>query len=198
MNSTSLRSDPANRQIALLGVLSLVMMMTRFHHEGSAFSLPDASLAIFFLAGIFLKSPLSYCVLLILAATVDYIAITALSVSNYCISPAYIFLVPTYAALWFGGRFIKQTPHRSLMHYAAVLALTVVLSSSLAFLISNGSFYWFSGKVSGIGIVDYAVELAGEFSPYVGATLFYVLAAMGINALLRSLASIRLSRVDSL
>ena len=198
MNSTSLRSDPANRQIALLGVLSLVMMMTRFHHEGSAFSLPDTSLAVFFLAGIFLKSPLSYWVLLVLATAVDYIAITALSVSSYCISPAYIFLVPTYAALWFGGRFIKQTPHRSLMHYAAVLALTVTLSSSIAFLISNGSFYWFSGKVSGIGIVDYALELTGEFSSYVGATLFYVLSGLGANALLRNLAIIHSSRVDNL
>ncbi len=197
MNSTSLRSDPATRQIALLGTLSLVMM-TRFHHEGSAFSLPDASLAIFFLAGIFLEGPLSYWVLLILAAAVDYIAITALSVNSYCISPAYLFLAPTYAALWFGGRFIKQTHHHSLMHYAALLALTVVFSTSIAFLISNGSFYWFSGKVSGIGIVDYALELSGEFSPYVGATLFYVLAGLGVNALLRSLASIRLSRVDSL
>ena len=198
MNSTSLRSDPANRQIALLGVLSLVMMMTRFHHEGSVFSLPDASLAIFFLAGIFLEGPLSYWVLLILAAAVDYIAITALSVNSYCISPAYLFLAPTYAALWFGGRFIKQTHHHSLMHYAALLALTVVFSTSIAFLISNGSFYWFSGKVSGIGIVDYALELAREFGPYVGATLFYVLAGLGVNALVRSLAIIRLSRVDSL
>jgi len=198
MNSTSLRSDPANRQIALLGVLSLVMMMTRFHHEGSAFSLPDASLAIFFLAGIFLKSPLSYWVLLMLAAAVDYIAITALSVSSYCISPAYLFLVPTYAAMWFGGHFFKQASYRSLKHYALLLALTVVFSSSVAFLISNASFYWLSSNVSGIGFADYAMGLAGEFSPYVGATLFYVLAAMGINALLRSLASIRLSRVDSL
>ena len=197
MNSTSLRSDPATRQIALLGTLSLVMM-TRFHHEGSAFSLPDASLAIFFLAGIFLEGPLSYWVLLILAAAVDYIAITALSVNSYCISPAYLFLAPTYAALWFGGRFIKQTHHHSLMHYAALLALTVVFSTSIAFLISNGSFYWFSGKVSGIGIVDYALELAREFGPYVGATLFYVLAGLGVNALVRSLAIIRLSRVDSL
>jgi len=198
MNSTSLRSDHANRQIALLGVLSLVMMMTRFHHEGSAFSLPDASLAIFFLAGIFLESPLSYWALLILAAAVDYIAITALAVNSYCISPAYLFLAPTYAALWFGGRFIKKSPHRSLMHNAALLALTVVFSSSLAFLISNVSFYWYSGKVSGIGIVDYALELMGEFGPYVGATLFYVLAGLGINALLRSLASIRLGRFGSL
>jgi len=198
MNPTPLRSEHANRQIALLGLLSLVMVMTRFHHEGSAFSLPDASLAIFFLAGIFLENPLSYWALLILAAAVDYIAITALSVNSYCISPAYLFLAPTYAALWFGGRFIKQSPHRSLMHYAALLALTVMFSSSIAFLISNGSFYWFSGKVSGIGIVDYALELTGAFSSYVGATLFYVLSGLGANALLRNLASIHSSRVDNL
>ena len=198
MNPTPLRSEHANRQIALLGLLSLVMVMTRFHHEGSAFSLPDASLAIFFLAGIFLKSPLSYWVLLMLAAGVDYIAITALSVSSYCISPAYLFLVPTYATLWFGGRFIKQSTHRSLMHHAALLVLTVLFSSSIAFIISNASFYWFSSKVSGIGIVDYALELTGEFSSYVGATLFYVLSGLCVNALLRSLASIRSSRVDNL
>jgi len=198
MNLTSLRTDQAKRQIIILGVLSLVMMITRFHHEGSAFFLPDASLAVFFLAGAFLEGLLSYWLLLILAAAVDYIAITALSVSSYCISPAYLFLAPTYAALWFGGRFVKHAPFRSLKHYALLLTMTVVFSSAIAFLISNASFYWLSGKISGTGIIDFAVELVGEFSPYVGATLFYVLFGLGINALLRSLASIHLSRVDSL
>jgi hypothetical protein len=53
MKSISLYNNTVNRQAWVLGVLALMMAVTRFHHQGSAFALPDASLAIFFLAGIF-------------------------------------------------------------------------------------------------------------------------------------------------
>ncbi|NOQ16846.1 MAG: hypothetical protein GQ581_07285, partial [Methyloprofundus sp.] len=93
-----------------LTILALLMLMalTRSDHFGSAISLPDASLAAFFLAGIFTGGIGSLVALLAEAALLDYIAITHWQVSDYCISPAYVFLIPTYAVLFFAGRYSAQ------------------------------------------------------------------------------------------
>jgi hypothetical protein len=66
--------------------------------------LADASLAVFYLAGIFTGGLASFAVLLTEAALLDYVAISQFQVSDYCISPAYIFLIPTYAVMFFAGR----------------------------------------------------------------------------------------------
>jgi hypothetical protein len=79
-----------------------------------------------------------------------------------------------------------------------MLAVALGWSTSLAFLISNGSFFWFSGKVSAVGILDYAFGLAGEFPHYMGATAFYVLLGLGAKALLPLLANVLPGEVDSL
>jgi hypothetical protein len=197
MNSISQYNNTVNGQSWVLGVLALMMAITRFHHEGSAFVLPDASLAIFFLAGgFFLKRPRVFLMLLTLAVAIDYLAVTALGVSDYCFSPAYAFLLPTYAVMWFGGRWPQRLPRQSLAHDALLLAVSLVCSASLAFVISNGSFYWFSGKVAAVGILEYAFGLAGEYPPYLGATAFYVLLGLAADALLRPLANVFPNKVD--
>lgn len=43
------------QQFVLLALFALLMAATRFHHFGSALFLPDASLAVFFLAGFYLS-----------------------------------------------------------------------------------------------------------------------------------------------
>jgi hypothetical protein len=198
MNSISLHKSSVNGQASVLGVLALLMAVTRFHHEGAAVALPDASLAIFFMAGIFLNRSRVFLMLLTLAVAIDYLAVSALGVSDYCLSPAYAFLLPTYAVMWFGGRWFQRLPRQSWNHYSLMLAVLLGWSTSLAFLISNGSFFWFSGKVSAVGILDYAFGLTGEFPHYMGATAFYVLLGLGAKALLHLLANVLPGEVDSL
>ena len=83
------------QRIQLVAItLIIIMALTRFGHVGSAFSLPDASLAVFFLAG-FTVSGLGFLVLLLLeAGLIDYLAITQFNVSDFCMSPAYLCLNP--------------------------------------------------------------------------------------------------------
>jgi hypothetical protein len=197
MNSTSLHKKTINGQPLVIGMLALMMAVTRFHHEGSAFALPDASLAIFFLAGIFFLNRLGvFLMLLTLAVAIDFLAVMVMGVSDYCFSPAYAFLLPTYAVMWFGGSGFQRLHRQSLNHDALPLAVSLVCSTFLAFVISSGSFYWFSGKVAAVGILDYSIGLIGEYPYYLGATAFYVILGLAADALLRPLANVLPSQVE--
>ena len=74
-------------------VISLVALMatTRFYHFGTTLHLPDASLAIFILAGFFIRSPRFLAALLVLAGGIDYLAITQFGVSDYWKHPRIAF-----------------------------------------------------------------------------------------------------------
>ncbi len=166
--------------IALL--LGVVMAATRFHHFGSAINLPDASLAIFFLAGFYLRPSLFLAGFIAQAALIDYVAINYNAVSDWCVSPAYIFLIPTYASAWFAGRWYAsryQPAWRTLIPLFAALAT----GTSLAFLISNGSFYLFSGRFPDISWMEYGARVTKYFLPYATSTFLYVLFAAAMHVM---------------
>ena len=54
----------AKPTLAIALLLAVGMAATRFRHFGSAIHLPDASLAIFFLAGFYLRASVFFVVLL--------------------------------------------------------------------------------------------------------------------------------------
>jgi hypothetical protein len=192
MNSSKIRLHLINGRVGILVLLVIALVITRFHHEGTPFVLPDASLAVFFLAGLFFKgSAKVFLSLLTLAFAIDILAIYALGVSDYCWSPAYMFLVPTYAVMWLGGVILQQKSHASLSSRIVMLTGLIALSTSLAFLISNGSFFWFSGKVGSVSLLDYAKGLAEGYLPYIGSTAVYVVFGLGMKALLSNLLDIR-------
>ena len=183
MNATAIPRTPL--VIALL--LAALMAATRFHHFGSAISLPDASLAIFFLAGFYLRSPLLFAGLLAEAALVDSVAITYGGVSDWCISPAYVFLIPTYASLWFAGRWAAAR-HRQAWSTLAPLFAALAAGVAVAFLISNGSFYLLSGRFPELSWAQYAARVAKYFPPYAMSTFLYVLLAAAVHAVLAAVA----------
>ena len=163
-------------------VLVLVMAATRYHHFGDALHLPDASLAVFFLAGV-LALPLAvFPVLLLEAGVIDLLAIGMGGVSDYCVSPAYGFLIPTYAALWFAGRW-HGTHHEARWRALPSLYTTLFASVGVAFLISNGSFYAFSGRFPEMGLAEYATLVARYYPPYVLGAFGYVTLAVMLYAL---------------
>ena len=171
MNNTQIKT------IAIFATLAALMAATRDHHFGSALHLPDASLAIFLLAGFYLPR-WAFPVLLIEAGLADYLAINYGGVSGWCFSPAYWFLIPTYFALWFGGRFYArryQFSLRSLAEFAGI----AFAATTMAFLISNISFYLFAGYFADISMAQYAVQLTGYFPQYLqGAFLYLIPAAL--------------------
>lgn len=165
------------KSLALCAILAALMAATRMHHFGSSLHLPDASLAVFLLAGFLVASPLLFGALLMEAAALDYVAITHLGVSDYCVTPAYGFLIPTYAALWFAGRIyarVHQNNLRSLGMFAAISFAAV----NVAFLISNGSFYLFSGRFADVSIAQYAARVSQYYVPYVSGAVVYLVPAV--------------------
>jgi len=169
------------KHIGIFAALILLMAVTRSSHFGSTINLPDASLAIFLVAGFMLPrytwaALAAFVFLLLEAGGIDYYAIVYRNVSDYCVSPAYWFLIPTYATMWLGGRWFaaqQKNSWKSLALFAGVSWLT----SSIAFLISNGAFYTLSGRFAEMSIAEYAARVAKYYPPYVSNSLMYLAVA---------------------
>lgn len=104
-------NNSQTRTIAIFAALAALMAATRFNHFGSAVSLPDASYAVFFLGGLYLTrsasmSVAAFIALILEAGWIDYYATSVQGVADWCMSPAYWFLIPTYASLWLVGRWV--------------------------------------------------------------------------------------------
>lgn len=166
----------------LIGLFLVVLMAsTRMHHFGSALHLPDASLAVFLLAGLFIASPLLFAGLLLEAGALDYVAITHLGVSDWCVTSAYWFLIPTYAVLWYAGRFYARI-HQHNLRSLGIFSGISVAALSVAFFISNGAFYWFSGRYTNTNVTEYLARAAEYYAPYMTGGLLYLACAAALYA----------------
>jgi hypothetical protein len=172
--------------------LMLVMAATRFNHFGSAFSLPDASLAVFFLGGLYLAryvraSIAVFIALLLQAGLMDYYVTTVQGVSDWCITPAYWFLILTYGSLWFVGHWfaLRHTMEGKGLVWLAVLAWA---ANSFAFLLSNASFYLFSGRFAEMTATEYASRVSQYYVSYVFMSMLYIACAVGIHMLFTTLS----------
>ncbi|MHB1145945.1 MAG: hypothetical protein ACYCZS_13715 [Thiobacillus sp.] len=173
------------QQISIVAALALLMLFTRSHHWASIHSLPDASWAIFFLLGVYVRALWVVPALIAASVAIDYVAITWGGVSDFCVSPAYWLLIPAYLALFAGGRFYARGHSLSLLGLfrLAGVALTVVV---IAELFTSGGFYFFSGRFAEptlAGFIPrfekYFPHMLGTFALYLGlaATVHVALAA---------------------
>lgn len=132
---------------ALFAALAVMMALTRSHHFASSYLLPDASGAAFFLGGLLLVRWGLVLPLFLVAALVDMLVIGWGGVSDFCVSLAYPFLLPAYAALWLGGRWLAQTRQIGWWLVPRVTAALLV-APLVCELIASGSFYFLSGVVA--------------------------------------------------
>lgn len=166
-----------NSTVKVIAALMLAMALTRFNHFGSSVALPDASLAVFFLGGLYLArfsgATAVFVGLLAEAALVDYYAITVHGTSDWCVTPAYGFLALAYAAMWFAGRWVVARYNFTSRGLLGLFA-TVAAASTAAFMISNVSFYLFSGRYAEMSVAEYASRVAQYWGSYVAVALLYV------------------------
>lgn len=161
-------------QIAIGIALAALMLATRGQHFPTVKQvLPSASWAVFFLAGVYLRPAWVLAALFGLASFLDFAAINWQGVSDYCVSPAYIALIPAYAVLWFGGRWFAG--HYSVKPVALLwLAASVLVSVFVCELISSGSFYFFSGRFAEPTLAEFAGRIAKYFPAFLGSTAFWI------------------------
>lgn len=166
---------PVSPRSALAIGLSLALLMaaTRSHHFATALHLPDASWAVFFLAGFYLRPLWMFPALMALAGVSDYMAIAWFGVSDFCMSPAYGFLLPAYGALWIAGRWYARR-HRFALSTLIPLASSVLLGAAVCEIISSGGFYFFSGRFAETSLVEFGVRLAKYFPPSLESLVFWM------------------------
>jgi GNAT superfamily N-acetyltransferase len=167
---------------AFCGLLAL-MIVTRSGHLGTAWQPPDASWAVLYLAGFHFRREWRWALptLLFTAVAVDFILIRDLGVSAYCVTMAYVFMLPAYSLLWLGGAWMR----RAYRHDAADLircAASLGIAASLCFLLTNASFYWLGGRIPNPGLGGWGRNFMQWYPGFVGVPFVYT----GIAALLQA------------
>ena len=177
-------------RFGLFALLAIVMLATRINHFGA---LPDASWAVFFIAGFYLRGSgrWAFPLLMALAVAIDYVVISSQGIaffSHYCVSTAYLFLLPAYAAPWLGGSWLRKHYSGAGSRELGLLAGSCVAAASLCFLLSNGSFYWISANVPVRSLGGWIQNMGDWYLSYLWTTLVYV----GVAAVLHVAAVLAL------
>ena len=181
-------SNPQRLGIGLL--LAAVMLLTRVNHFGVV---PDASWAVFFLGGYYLRqqSRWAFPLGMVLAVLVDWYVIGASGQSfwaHYCVSVAYWFLVPSYLAMWLGGSALARLQRGAGWNALAWLVPVFVVATSACFVLSNGSFYWLSDVVAAPTLAGWGKNLGDWYLPYLFTAGMYVSAAAVIHVVVALVA----------
>jgi hypothetical protein len=167
------------RQQLLLGLLlTALMAATRGQHFAVLSYLPDASLAAFFIAGVWLRPAWVFPALFAASVLIDAVAVGWAGVSAFCITPAYALLIPAYGALWAAGRWYAGH-HRLAWSALPRLVAAAVVGGTLGEVFSTGGFYLFSGY---FGAPSLAGVVAGVLK-YLPATLTHLALYLGLAAL---------------
>ncbi|HEV2539398.1 MAG TPA: hypothetical protein VGU03_06785 [Frateuria sp.] len=181
-----------NQRLGIFLALALLMAITRgairfYHFE----IFPDASWAVFFLAGFWLRGAgrWAFPLLMAEAVLVDYLVIAGQGLnfwSHYCVSPAYWFLIAAYGALWLGGSWLARRGQRLTLSTLGLAVAALLVSEAVCFIVSNGSFYWLSNSVPAPRSMGaWFANMGDWYLPFLGVTAMYV----GLGALLQVLAT---------
>ena len=175
MNSNTQRT-------VIFTLLAALMVATRLNLPGSITHwgpVPDASWAVFFIGGFYLRSwtKWAFPMLMALAVLVDYVVITGQGMSfwtHYCMSAAYWFLVPAYFSLWLGGMLVRRAYKEANGKSLAVLVASLFTAVVVCHLLSQGSFYWLSDSVLEPTFAGWWKNYTDWFLPYLRTTAIYV------------------------
>jgi hypothetical protein len=159
--------------LIIAALLMLLLVSTRPHTFGMITHLPNASVAIFFAAGFYLRKYILFWLFFAVVMLLDYLSITVGGVSSFCVSPAYWFMIPAYAINWEAGKLFKRYysfSFRSLF----ILCGLAFFASSLAFVITNGSFYLISGRYADQNWAEYFMRFKMYYPYYVASACAYI------------------------
>lgn len=156
--------------------LALVMMATRVGHFGEAGGPPDASWAIFFLAGLWLQNARAFPVFFALAWVADLIAFS-LGTPTDCYSLAYLFLIPAYGSLWAAGQWLATFSRTTRVWMWAVAVLG---SAIVCFGWANLGMWWFADSAMIYSFFEYLNAVSVYLPGYVLTMSMYVALAVAM------------------
>lgn len=182
----------SNRNQILIGtVLALLLIATRGQHFATLHSLPGASWAMFFLAGVYLRPVWILPAMLAFVWGLDFTPylLSGASLAEivnggqaFCLTPAYFFLLPAYSALWFTGRWYAGQ-YRFEWRTLLPLGAAALIGAAVCGLFSSGGFYFFSGRFAEPTFAEFAGRLVTYLPRYLQSLAFYVGIAAVVHAL---------------
>jgi hypothetical protein len=168
--------DAKSERIAAL-LLAVLMAATRVHHFGVGMIAPDASTAVFFLAGLFLTSPWWFVAFSLGAILLDAVALGAVGVADACMTLGYWLLFAGYLALWYAGARARGVEKLNLFQSGRILGLALVGVVAF-FILSNVGYYYGGGFDDSMGAGEYISRVSRYFSFYLATTLSYIAAGI--------------------
>lgn len=153
--------------------IAFMMLLTRGSHVLTSVSLPDASLALLLIGGLYLRKAAWFLLFVVLATAIDFGAAAIDSLQAFCLTAGYWGMLPTYAVMWLAGLWLsKQTHNLDIMKYT----FAGLFSTFLAFVISTQTYYLFSGRFPANGLIA-SLQQGWSYLPgYMAFTAMYLLA----------------------
>lgn len=137
MNKTYSNSKNLPSQLIIFAVISLVVCLTRFSHELTPLSLPDASLIVFVAGGLLLKKIRYLFFLLVAVFFIDFYAITIHQYAEVRISISYFTHMLTYLIAWLIAKKWLSDRQLEIKRFFKISAAIIVVT----YFISYGSYY---------------------------------------------------------
>jgi hypothetical protein len=183
---------PSPKHLAIAAVIAFFMLLTRGSHVLTSISLPDASVVLFLLGGLYLKRAGWFAVFFILAAVIDFGAAALDPMQGFCLTDGYWGLIPAYGVMWLGGKWLAS---RKDAFAPVTYSLTAIGATFLAFIISTQTYYLFSGRFPDAGIVE-SMKHGWEYLPsWMGFAVMYFAIVWGAERALRGLGAKRTQEV---
>ncbi len=164
---------PSSRYLFIAAAIAFLMLLTRGSHVLTSVSLPDASLALLLIGGLYLRKAAWFVLFAVLATVIDFSASAIDSWYGFCLTAGYWGMLPSYAAMWLAGLWLsKQNDSLDIVKYS----LAGLLATFLAFVISTQTYYLFSGRFPNNGISE-TIQYGWNYLPsYMGFTAMYLVA----------------------
>ncbi len=179
MSDFNAASLTKNQVLIISGVLILILITTRshfFHH------IQDASWAIFFILGFYLRAVIGLPIFLLAAFIVDLIVIESKGGQSYCFTISYPFLAPAYGSLWLAGRWFANHYSENLRGLVYFIG-SAIIGVTVCYIISSGGFYWFSGRFTETNMTEFAERITKFLPMFMKITVMYLAIAAVVHSL---------------
>ena len=166
------KSHLISKNLVIASAIAFLMLLTRGSHVMTSVALPDASLALLLVGGLYLRKSSWFAFFVLLATVIDLGAASIDSVQAYCLTVGYWGMLPTYAVMWLAGVWLsKQADSLSALKFT----LASLASTLAAFVISTQTYYLFSGRFPNSGVLE-TMQYGWNYMPnFTGFTAMYLL-----------------------
>ena len=171
----SMTKLPYSKQLLIATTIAFFMLLTRGSHTLTPFSLPDASVVLFLLGGLYLRRAAWFVAFFVLATIIDFGAAALDPIQGFCLTNGYWGLIPAYGVMWLGGMWLaKQNDvFAASLNAMAPYALVSMFTTLIAFVISTQTYYLFSGRFPAQGLIE-SIRHGWEYLPsWMGFSAMY-------------------------